>query len=60
MSPVSSFPPIAAPDARVLILGSMPGVRSLQAQQYYAHPQNAFWNILGAICGFVPTLPYTE
>ncbi|HEX5051676.1 MAG TPA: DNA-deoxyinosine glycosylase [Planctomycetota bacterium] len=57
---VSSFRPIAAADARVLILGSMPGVRSLRERQYYAHPQNAFWSILGAVCGFSPSLAYRE
>lgn len=57
---VRSFPPIEAPSARVLILGSMPGEASLRARQYYAHPRNAFWPILGAFCGFPPELPYTE
>ncbi len=43
------FPAIARPDAEVLILGSLPGRRSLEMQQYYAHPQNAFWKLVTAI-----------
>lgn len=43
---ISSFPPIIDGDSKILILGSVPGVKSLQMQQYYAHPQNKFWKIL--------------
>ncbi len=58
LAPVFSFPPVVGETPRVLVLGSMPGVRSLQAGQYYAHPQNGFWPIVGAFCGFAPELPY--
>jgi TDG/mug DNA glycosylase family protein len=47
----SSFGLVAAEDSRVLILGSLPGERSLQQQEYYAHPQNAFWRLMEAVTG---------
>ena len=43
---ISSFPPIISNDAKILILGSVPGVKSLEMQEYYAHPQNKFWKII--------------
>jgi TDG/mug DNA glycosylase family protein len=57
---LQSFEPIAAPDARILILGSMPGVASLEANEYYAHPQNAFWRIMGELTGAGPHMTYAE
>jgi len=47
----SGFPPIAGADANILILGSLPGQKSLLAGQYYAHRQNAFWRIMADVFG---------
>jgi len=60
MAPSRSFARIAGPDAVVLILGSLPGRRSLAEQQYYAQPQNAFWKIMGELFDAGPGLNYAE
>jgi double-stranded uracil-DNA glycosylase len=53
-----SFAPIANQDAKTLILGSMPSIKSLQEQQYYAHPKNAFWPIMANLFNFELSLDY--
>lgn len=47
----SSFPAVVALNTRVLILGSLPGERSLAEGRYYAHPQNQFWRLVGGVIG---------
>lgn len=46
---IRSFPPIINSETEILIVGTMPSVKSLEAQQYYAHPRNAFWKIIAAL-----------
>jgi TDG/mug DNA glycosylase family protein len=57
---IRSFPPIADASACILILGSMPGEESLRAGQYYAHPRNAFWKLMGELFGAGAELPYAQ
>ncbi|MFL9841392.1 DNA-deoxyinosine glycosylase [Sphingomonas sp. ST-64] len=56
----SSFPPVTDARTRILICGSLPGERSLAEQRYYAHPQNQFWALVGAVIGHedLPALTY--
>lgn len=60
MAMLKAFPPIIGEDPHTLILGTMPGIKSLEAGEYYAHPQNRFWQLMGDIIGFDTTTPYHE
>ena len=55
---IESFAPIADEHSRLLILGTMPGVRSLQKQEYYGHPRNAFWPLIAELTGHRPSDDY--
>ncbi len=57
---IHTFGPSISPRCRVLILGTMPGVASLAAGQYYAHPRNQFWDLMGALFGAGRDLPYVR
>lgn len=60
MPTVYSFPPIAGNQAKILILGSMPGEASLAAKQYYAHRRNAFWPIMAQLLHIDVEASYQE
>ena len=51
MTVKAGLPPIARPDARLFVLGSLPGDASLAARRYYAHSTNQFWRLLGTAMG---------
>ncbi len=57
---ISSFLPIIDKESKILILGSIPGVKSLEMQQYYAHPQNQFWRIIFHLFNENYTSDYVE
>ncbi|MCX8531262.1 DNA-deoxyinosine glycosylase [Chryseobacterium luquanense] len=57
---ISSFSPIIDDNSKILILGSIPGVKSLEKQQYYGHPQNKFWKIIFELFNEEFTEDYTE
>jgi hypoxanthine-DNA glycosylase len=60
-SQLTGLAPVIAPDTRILVLGSFPGAASLAAQQYYAHPRNQFWKLVGALVDEdLYGLPYDE
>ncbi|MFY8124262.1 MAG: DNA-deoxyinosine glycosylase [Silanimonas sp.] len=58
MPRIASFPPAIPAAPRALVLGSMPGIASLRAAQYYAHPRNAFWPLMQALFAVPPSAPY--
>jgi len=56
----TGFPLVAKPDAKILILGSMPGQKSLEENQYYAHPRNSFWPIMFKLLKIDSELSYDD
>jgi len=57
---IESFPPQIGADCRVLVLGSVPSLRSLELRQSYGHAQNLFWPFMGELFDAGPQLPYAQ
>ena len=57
---IGGFPPVIGSNPRVLVLGTLPSRLSLEKRQYYGHPRNAFWRIMGELFGAAPSLPYAN
>ncbi|OYX85146.1 MAG: DNA-deoxyinosine glycosylase [Flavobacteriales bacterium 32-34-25] len=57
---IYSFPPFVNSETEILILGTMPGIASLEKQEYYAHPRNHFWKIIYAIFDKLPVVTIFE
>lgn len=62
MATCKSFKPSIDKNSKILILGSMPGIKSLEEQQYYAHPQNRFWKVMASLCNYpnLSAMPYSK
>ncbi len=60
MALIKSFAPVCDEFSSTLILGSMPGVQSLRKAQYYAHPRNAFWQIILQLTNAEPNCSYEK
>tara|TARA_B100001750_G_C15519506_1_gene610227 strand:+ start:3934 stop:4428 length:495 start_codon:yes stop_codon:yes gene_type:complete len=60
MTILKAFPPIIGDDPHTLILGTMPGIKSLKAGEYYAHPRNKFWKLMADILGFDVLIDYDQ
>ncbi len=60
MKKINSFLPLCHTDARILILGSIPGNASLTVEEYYAHPRNAFWPIMSQLFSISLNLNYEQ